>query len=102
MENSVVSNIKRLLEERHLTQKELAESIGVSGGTLSDWLKGRFYPRQKYIIAMSEYFNVQQAEITQEKDTNPDERLVSLFNGLSDSKKEQVIDYMKYLLSQKK
>ena len=36
MENSVGSNIKRLLEERHLTQKELAESIGVSEGTLSD------------------------------------------------------------------
>ena len=87
MENSVGSNIKRLLEERHLTQKELAESIGLSEGTLSDWLKGRFYPRQKYIIAMSEYFNVPQSEITQEKDTNPDERLVSLFNGFSDSKK---------------
>ena len=34
METSISQNIKKLLTDRNLTQKELAEAIGVSGGTL--------------------------------------------------------------------
>ena len=43
MATSISQNIKKLLADRNLTQKELAEAIGVSNGTLSDWLRGRFY-----------------------------------------------------------
>lgn len=50
---------------------------------------------------MAQYFNVSVDEITKEKDTNQDERLMSLFNSLSDGKKEQVIDYMKFILHQR-
>lgn len=98
MNTGLSENIKRLLTERNLTQKELAEALGISGGTLSDWLRGRFYPRRKYIEAMANYFSVPVDEITKEKDTNLDDRLMSLFNDLSDAKQEQVIDYMKFLL----
>lgn len=92
------SNIKRLLQERHLKQVDLADALGISNGTLSDWLKGRYYPRHKYIVAMSEFFGVPVDEITKEKDTNLDDRLMSLFNSLPASKQEQTIEYMKFLL----
>lgn len=91
MATSISQNIKKLLADRNLTQKELAEAIGVSNGTLSDWPGGRFYPRKKYIDAMAQYFNVSVDEITKEKDTNQDERLMSLFNSLSDGKLEYII-----------
>ena len=43
MELSVGSNIRKLLKDRNITQKELAETIAVSGGTLSDWINGVVY-----------------------------------------------------------
>lgn len=98
METSISNNIRKLLKDRNISQKELAESIGVSGGTLSDWLRGRFYPRKKYIDAMAQYFNVSADEITKEKDTSQDEKLMSLFNSLSDDKKAQAIEYVRFLL----
>ena len=98
MESGLSSNIKQLLQDRNITQKELAEAIGVSGGTLSDWLRGRFYPRRKYIEAMATFFGVSAGEITKEKDTNRDERLMSLFDRLSASKQEQTLEFMRFLL----
>ena len=63
---ALASNIKALLKERDIKQTQLAEALEISNGTLSDWLRGRFYPRQKYITAIAEFFGVEETEITKE------------------------------------
>jgi transcriptional regulator with XRE-family HTH domain len=101
--SGISDNIRRLIESRNMTQSQLAEILGVSNGTLSDWLKGRFYPRHKYIAKMSEYFGVGETEITKEKDIVPtDDRLMSLYNSLTDEKKAQAIDYLRYLVEKER
>ena len=101
--SGISDNIRRLIESRNMSQSQLAEILGVSNGTLSDWLKGRFYPRHKYITKMSEYFGVDETEITKEKDIVPtDDRLMSLYNSLTDEKKAQAIDYLKYLVEKER
>jgi transcriptional regulator with XRE-family HTH domain len=96
-------NIKKLIVNQGMTQTQLADALGISNGTLSDWIKGRYYPRHKYLVAMSEVFGVSVDDITRENDTvSLDEKMRSLFNSLSEEKQKQTIEYMRFLLHQRK
>lgn len=96
-------NLRRLLDERGMTQTELAAGIGISSGTLSDWLSGRYYPRTKYIEAMAAFFGVTVDEIVQIKKapSSIDDEALSLFMKLSDPAKDQVLDYLRYLVKKR-
>lgn len=99
----VGENIKKMIVDRGMTQTQLADALGISNGTLSDWIKGRYYPRHKYLVAMSEVFGVSVDEITRENDTvSLDEKMKSLFNSLSEENQKQTIEYMRFLLHQRK
>lgn len=96
-------NIKKMIVDRGMKQTQLADALGISNGTLSDWIKGRYYPRHKYLVAMSEVFGVSVDEITRENDTvSLDEKMKSLFNSLSEENQKQTIEYMRFLLHQRK
>ena len=102
MGDDIGKNIKDLIKAKGITQTALARHLGISNGTLSDWISGRYRPKPKNIKAIAEYFGVTPMEISLKKDPRPiDDRLKSLFDSLSDDKKEQAIDYMRYLLSQR-
>lgn len=49
--------LRLLIEEKPITQKDLAEHLGVTEKAVCDWIKGRKEPRFFYIEAMSEYLN---------------------------------------------
>lgn len=96
-------NLKRILRDRGMSQTMLADALGISKGTLSDWLSGRYYPRGKYLQAMCEYLNVDMAELVAEKTaTQLDAEIAALYETLSDERKKQVIDYARFLSGQEK
>ncbi len=92
-------NLRRLLDERGCTQSRLADGIGISSGTLSDWLSGRYYPRTKYIEAMAAFFGVSTEELVSEKKapSSVDDEALGLFMSLSEAGKEQALDYLRFL-----
>lgn len=47
-----------LLQERNLTQAEVAKSIGVSPQTFNTWCKGIALPRMGKLEKIADYFNV--------------------------------------------
>ena len=98
------TNLKQILQDKGMTQTQLADGIGISKGTLSDWLSGRYYPRGKYLQAMCDYLGVTMGELVSEKkDTiKLDAEIVTLYTGLTDEKKQQVIDYARFLLHKNK
>ncbi|WP_429949324.1 hypothetical protein IGJ55_002131 [Enterococcus sp. AZ170] len=57
-ENVIGSQIQKLRSSRNLTQEELAEKIGVSKQTISNWETGLKSPRPNAIRKLSEFFNV--------------------------------------------
>lgn len=61
------NNLKHYLEKSERTQKELAQIIKVSQGTVCDWLKGRTYPRMDKVEAMSEYFGIEKSDLIEER-----------------------------------
>lgn len=94
------ANLRRLLDERGVSQTDLASALGISNGTLSDWLSGRYYPRPKSIEAMAAFFNVPEAELINEKKTpsSVDDEALSLFMALPDEAKGQALDYLRFLV----
>lgn len=98
--SALQTNLKQILRDKGLTQTQLADALGISKGTLSDWLSGRYYPRGKYLQAMCQYLGVTMGELVSEKkDTSQlDAEIVSLYTALPDEKKQQVIDFARFLV----
>lgn len=48
-----MKNLKKLREERHMTQKEVADSIGVSRPTVTRWENEDIYPPVTVIMRIA-------------------------------------------------
>lgn len=60
-------NLKRYMESRGKTQKELAEIIGVSAPTMNEWLKAKKFPRIDKIEILADYFGILKSDLIEEK-----------------------------------
>lgn len=49
---------KRILRQKGFTQKEIAESLGVSPAAVSDWLKGAAQPNHKKVTELASLLDV--------------------------------------------
>jgi transcriptional regulator with XRE-family HTH domain len=50
--------LKELLKSKGVKQNWLAQRIGVSTVTVSNWVKGKSYPSKKNLLKLSEVLNV--------------------------------------------
>ncbi|MDE7124282.1 MAG: helix-turn-helix domain-containing protein, partial [Eubacterium sp.] len=65
MNKKFSSFIAELRKEQSLTQKELADRIGVSDKAVSRWENGKNYPDIEIIQSLGEIFNVSVSELLQ-------------------------------------
>ena len=64
MDNYITgATIKRLREEKGITQTQLAEQIGVSGKTVSKWEKGLSVPDAELLLKIADEFEVSVSEL---------------------------------------
>lgn len=52
------NNLRKCIKRKGITQKELANAIGVSEGNLSDWLNLKSQPRMNKVDKMAAYLGV--------------------------------------------
>lgn len=99
-----------LLDERHVTQKEIALICGASTSTVSTWSKGLNMPRMDKIEKLANYFSLPKSyfiEETEKAPTPEDEREIGLddftyaFNGevrdLTESDKQLLLSMARQL-----
>ena len=96
-------NIKELRKERGLTQKQLADEIGVSQGSIFFWEKEINEPTAGYLVKMAKLFGVSVDEIlsleTVEKVKLPNEKLMAeYFSHLNENQQGVVISLVKEIL----
>ena len=60
--------IKKLRENNNLTQKELANALGITQSALSKYEKGERLIKLQFIKRLSEYFGVTEGEIIGKKE----------------------------------
>lgn len=88
-------NIKEYRLEKGLTQKALAENIGVTQGTIHFWEQEINEPSSGYIVKLANYFNISTDELLSYEKRNKDyslppklEKLIRTFNSLTESQQD--------------
>lgn len=60
-----VDNLLKYMEEKHITQADIASELGVSKTAVSDWVHGRKYPRVDAMQKIADLFGVPMSYLTQ-------------------------------------
>lgn len=94
-------NLLRLIKMSGKSQVEVAKYVGVSQGTVSDWTKGRSYPRMDKLQLLAELFCVQKSDLVEDvyvpKDTisEEDQEVLDLFHQVRKEKRELVLSMIR-------
>lgn len=72
MERETMSrNLKKLLDQKGVDQRMLADYLGISEMSVSNWVNGLKYPRMGNVQKMADYFGVMKSDIIEEKENKP-------------------------------
>lgn len=106
--------IKQKRTEKNMTQEQLGELLGVNRAAINKWETGRVTNlKRETIKRLSEIFEISPALLVEPdsvdsyssgfQSTSPvdevDRELLSLFSRLSKDQQQQVLDYLRFLLS---
>ncbi len=97
-------NLKRYLEMKGLTQLELAEHMGCSSSTVSDWCNGKKYPRVDKMQRIADFLGVRMSELTSPPDEiDYNDFSYALFHEskeLTDENKEKLLEMARFFKQQ--
>lgn len=89
----IAQNIKKYIKENKITQKKLAEAIGISPSTLSDYMNLRSNPSHGVIQKIADYFGIVKSDIDTTYKVEND--ISSIFDKLSPPRQKKVFNYAK-------
>lgn len=84
----IALNISKLMENRNVTQKELAEYIGVSQATVSNWISGTKTPRMDKIDKICNFFDVSRSRLMGLDEESDDDDEQHVFSEVDDMTNE--------------
>ena len=56
--NVVADNLKKLISKNNITQKELADRVGVTAASMTDYCKARRLPTVEFLVALKQLFGI--------------------------------------------
>ena len=106
--------LKTALEIRNISAAELSRKLDIDEGTISNYKKGRYEPKQRRLEEISTVLNVSipwlmgadvpmdaEKNITTNSTTKKDQELLRLFSRLSESEKQEILVDIALRLSDK-
>ena len=63
-------NLNKYMAEYGKTRRDLAEALGVSYYTITDWVKGKKYPRMDKVEMLANYFGILKSDLIEDKMTD--------------------------------
>ena len=123
MKNQFIERLNSILQKRNLSQADLSKMTGIRSSSISDWLNGKYEPKQDKIAIIADALNVspvwligydepstnqtegyyvdpETAEFAEYLRTRPEARLLfSASRGISKEDMEETVKYIEYLKS---
>lgn len=65
--NIFATNLKRYMALNEKSRKDISEALGISYYTVTDWVKGKKYPRMDKVEMLADYFGVLKSDLIEEK-----------------------------------
>ena len=72
------TNLKYYMGRKRISQKELAEVVGVSAPALNDWIKAKKYPRIDKIEMLADFFGCLKSDLIEDKQKQSAESELSI------------------------
>ena len=89
----IATNIKKYIKENNITQKKLAEEVGISPSTMSDYMNLRSNPSHGVIQKIADYFGIMKSDIdTTYKDTD-NSSIETIYNKLEPPRQKKVYNF---------
>ena len=94
-----VKNLKKYMASKDVSQSDIVVALGLTASTVSDWVKGRNYPRVDAMQKLAEFLDVKISDLTSEEGENrqnlfsdEDEReLIEIFRKLNRRGKHEMM-----------
>lgn len=107
-------NLQRLMVKKDVSRKDIANYLGISYFTVSDWVNGKKYPRMDKVELLARYFGVSKSDLIEEETidkshlthptitvTEGEQMLLDLFRKIPEEKQEMVLQMIKIALNTK-
>lgn len=65
--NIFATNLKRYMALNEKSRKDISEALGISYYTITDWVKGKKYPRMDKVELLADYFGILKSDLIEEK-----------------------------------
>lgn len=100
-------NLNALMDRNGKTQADIINDLGVNKSTISTWCQGKKMPRMGTIQTLADYFGVMKSDLIEDEPvtdnsdglSEQDKLLSDLFKGMSESEKDEMLNYARYLKS---
>ena len=126
MKEKFIERLNSILQKRNLSQADLSKMTGIRSSSISDWLNGKYEPKQDKISIIAEALNVspvwligyddtssnqsegyyvdpETAEYAEYLRTRPEARLLfSASRGISKEAMPKAVEYIEFLKSKYK
>ena len=88
----IATNIKKFIKNKNITQKKLAEEIGISPSTMSDYMNLRSNPSHGVIQKIADYFNIKKSDIdtTYKEEVEPS-LIEKIYNKLEPIRQKKIL-----------
>lgn len=94
-----VHNLKKYMIGRGVEQADIVTALNITASTVSDWVKGKTYPRVDAMQRIAEFLGVKISDLTSEEGertwdalTNEDEKeLIAIFRRLGRREKHEMM-----------
>ena len=104
------SNLKRYMELSGKSRNDISRALGISYYTITDWVKGKKYPRMDKVEMLANYFGIPKSYLIEDKKaTSPEEielsegeqMLLELFRKIPEDRQEFFLDMVRGQLGKK-
>ena len=92
MDNKSVfaSNLQKYMAMNNKSRRDLSEALGISYYTVTDWVKGKKFPRMDKVEMLADYFGILKSDLIEEQ-IQEDIKEPAMFDGLSENQKKLML-----------
>jgi bifunctional S24 family peptidase/transcriptional regulator len=126
MKEKFIERLNSILQKRNLSQADLSKMTGIRSSSISDWLNGKYEPKQDKISIIAEALNIspvwligyddtssnqsegyyvdpETAEYAEMLRTRPEMRMLfSASRGISKEEMQEAVNYIEFIKSRNK
>ena len=92
MDNKTIfaSNLQKYMKLHNKTRRDICEALDISYYTVTDWVKGKKFPRMDKVEMLANYFGILKSDLIEEQEQE-EIKEPAMFDGLSENQKKLML-----------